>query len=273
MPCAYLHAATPLSPSRASQTLVSIPRQGCGASSPSKPDAPVFSGDSIAFHNHDSSPPPSAPAEPQISFAANLGMYGTCKFRGKEAAKYLVKQKLSESILDSASWTKDKATAEKVAAAVLEWAKDHGATMYTHCFQPLGSGMMRLGQMGQVHNAMFNFDRKDGSIKWAFDADVLVHGETDGSSYQNGGMRATHTAGGYTALDPSCAIFIRGDTVHIPTVRPKNHASPKPPTSLQRAARVCRRASRTRCPAGLRVVARRGPRREDAAAALDEGRQ
>jgi len=191
---------------------------GCGASSPSKPDAPVFSGDSIAFHNHDSSPPPSAPAEPQISFAANLGMYGTCKFRGKEAAKYLVKQKLSESILDSASWTKDKATAEKVAAAVLEWAKDHGATMYTHCFQPLGSGMMRLGQMGQVHNAMFNFDRKTGGIKYEFDGDILLQGETDGSSYLNGGMRATHTAGGYTALDPSCPMFIRGDTVFIPTV-------------------------------------------------------
>ena len=94
-----------------------------------------------------------------------------------------------------------------------------GATIYTHVFQPLGSGMMRLGQMGQVHNAMFNFDRKTGAIKYEFDGDILLHGETDGSSYQNGGMRATHTAGGYTALDPSCPMFIRGDTVFIPTVR------------------------------------------------------
>ena len=30
-------------------------------------------------------------------------------------------------------------------------------------------------------------------------------------------MRATHTAGGYTALDPTCPMFIRGDTVFIPT--------------------------------------------------------
>ena len=34
----------------------------------------------------------------------------------------------------------------------------------------------------------------------------------------NGGMRATHTAGGYTALDPSSPMFIRNDTLYIPTV-------------------------------------------------------
>ena len=33
----------------------------------------------------------------------------------------------------------------------------------------------------------------------------------------SGGMRATHTAG-YTILDPTSPIFIRGDTVYIPTV-------------------------------------------------------
>ena len=30
--------------------------------------------------------------------------------------------------------------------------------------------------------------------------------------------QATHTAGGYTALDPSSPIFIRNDTLYIPTV-------------------------------------------------------
>lgn len=32
---------------------------------------------------------------------------------------------------------------------------------------------------------------------WDFKAKALLKGETDGSSYPNGGMRATHTAGGY----------------------------------------------------------------------------
>ena len=90
--------------------------------------------------------------------------------------------------------------------------------MVTHVFQPLGSGMMRLGQTGQVHNAMFNFNTKTGALDYTFDGGALLQGETDGSSYLNGGMRATHTAGGYTAIDPSCPIFIRGDTVFIPTV-------------------------------------------------------
>ena len=44
----------------------------------------------------------------------------------------------------------------------------------------------------------------------------LLQGETDGSSYPNGGMRATHTAGGYLSLDPMSPIFLREDTVYIP---------------------------------------------------------
>ena len=47
---------------------------------------------------------------------------------------------------------------------------------------------------------------------------LRAQGETDGSSYPSGGLRATHTAGGYTVLDPTSAVFLRGDTVYIPTV-------------------------------------------------------
>ena len=103
---------------------------GCGSSTNNA--LPVAETSSVAVFNHDAgSPPPSAPAEPSISFAANLGMYGTKKFRGTEAAKYLVKQKLPQSTLDNVEWTKDSAVADKVAAAVLEWAKDHGARAIT----------------------------------------------------------------------------------------------------------------------------------------------
>lgn len=103
---------------------------------------------------------------------------------------------------------------------------------------------MRRGQTGQVHNAMFNFGTvlrrepqilptcatreshffslysagPNGKLEWSFDGGDLLKGETDGSSYMNGGMRATHTAGGYTALDPSSPMFIRNDTLYIPTV-------------------------------------------------------
>jgi len=65
---------------------------------------------------------------------------------------------------------------------------------------------------------MFNFGTKSGKLDWVFDGGNLLKGETDGSSYMNGGMRATHTAGGYTALDPTSPMFIRNDTLYIPTV-------------------------------------------------------
>jgi glutamine synthetase len=151
------------------------------------------------------------------AFISNIDEYGLRKFKGTEAAKYLTKQGLSADTLKDFSWTRSEETADKVAAAVLEWAKTHGATMFTHAFQPLGSGGTRLGQTAQVHNSMFNFKR-DGTIGWTFDGDKLLHGESDVSSYMTGGMRATHTAGGYTQLDPSCDIYIRDDTVFIPTV-------------------------------------------------------
>jgi len=187
---------------------------GCGASNPA---APVADNNVPMYDFPAGSPPPSAPMESAINFGANLGIYGQRKFKGAEAAKYLAKQKLAGNTMETTDWTTKPGVPDKVAAAVLEWAKDHGATMATHLFQPLGSGGMRLGQTGQVHNAMFNF-KADGTLGWVFSGDQLLQGETDGSSYMNGGMRVTHTAGGYTAIDPTCPMFIRGDTVFIPTV-------------------------------------------------------
>jgi len=152
---------------------------------------------------------------PDINFIDHIDSYGSYKFRGEEASTYLIKQGLPTDTLDDHKWT--TTCADKVAQAVMEWAKDKGASMVTHWFQPLGSAGIRRGQTGQVHNAMFNFGA-NGKIEWCFDGGDLLKGETDGSSYLNGGMRATHTAGGYTALDPSSPMWVRGDTLFIPTV-------------------------------------------------------
>jgi len=43
-----------------------------------------------------------------------------------------------------------------------------------------------------------------------------LKGETYGSSYPNGGLRATHRAGGYLTVDTTSPIFLRGDTIFIP---------------------------------------------------------
>ena len=99
---------------------------------------------------------------------------------------------------------------------MLEWAKDNGAFVYTHWFQPLGSSGVRHGMTAGVQISMVNFNG-DGSPRWEFRGKDLLQGETDGSSYINGGLRATHTAGGYLTIDASSPIFLRGDTIFIPS--------------------------------------------------------
>lgn len=96
-------------------------------------------------------------------------------------------------------------------------AIDNGANVYCHWFQPMGSSGVRHGLTGQVHNMMLKFNG-EGEIVQDFKGKTLVRGETDGSSYPNGGLRGTHQAGGYLAVDTSSPIFLRGDTIFIPSV-------------------------------------------------------
>ena len=80
----------------------------------------------------------------------------------------------------------------------------------------MGSAGLRHGQSGQVQNSMFEFDSQ-GKPFWKFTASNLLKGETDGSSFPNGGMRQTHSAGAYIVIDPTSPIFLRGDTIFIPS--------------------------------------------------------
>jgi len=141
--------------------------------------------------------------------------YGEKSFKGSVANKYLAEVGLPAGTIEDGLWHKDLAVADKVAAAVLKWATDNGASVFCHWFQPLGASGVRHGQSGQVQNAFFNFD-KSGSPKWDLKGKDLIQGETDGSSYPNGGLRATHTAGGYVTVDPTSPMWLRGDTVFIP---------------------------------------------------------
>ena len=146
--------------------------------------------------------------------SASLEGYGNHVFRGAVAKPYLEKAGTSVQALKSGSWTTD-GSADKVAAAVMDWAQDNGASVYCHWFQPLGSSGVRHGLSGQVQNAFFEFDA-DGLPQWDFKGKNLLAGETDGSSYQSGGLRGTHRAGGYLAVDPTSPIFLRGDTIFVP---------------------------------------------------------
>ncbi|PKL06516.1 MAG: glutamine synthetase type III [Spirochaetae bacterium HGW-Spirochaetae-9] len=104
--------------------------------------------------------------------------------------------------------------AEVVAAAMKEWASEHGATHYTHWFHPLS------GLSAEKHES-FVSPLSDGSVIMEFSGKELVKGEPDASSFASGGLRATFEARGYTAWDVTSPAFLKtnpkGVTLCIPT--------------------------------------------------------
>ena len=85
--------------------------------------------------------------------------------------------------------------ADAVAKAVKDWAVEHGATHYTHWFQPL------TGITAEKHDSFLN-PTGDGKAVTKFSGKELVKGEPDASSFPSGGLRSTFEARGYTAWDP-----------------------------------------------------------------------
>ena len=146
--------------------------------------------------------------------AATLKGYGDHAFWGAVADKYCKKQGLPAGTMKDPFWVKDAAKTDKVAAAILDWATEHGASTYCHWFQPM-CAQGRHGMSGQVQLGMFEFD-KENVPRWDLEGKHLLRGETDGSSFPNGGLRATHTAGGYLTIDPSSQIWLRDDSIFIP---------------------------------------------------------
>ena len=104
----------------------------------------------------------------------------------------------------------DISVANAVAAAMKDWAVGHGATHYTHWFQPL------TGITAEKHDSFIS-PAPDGGIIMDFSGKELIKGEPDASSFPSGGLRATFEARGYTAWDPTSYAFIKGRTLCIPT--------------------------------------------------------
>ena len=105
----------------------------------------------------------------------------------------------------------DGTTADVIATAMKNWAMEKGATHFTHWFQPM------TGVTAEKHDS-FMFPDKNGAIMTNFSGKELIKGEPDASSFPSGGIRATFEARGYTAWDPSSYVFIKGNTMCIPTV-------------------------------------------------------
>ncbi|MGI6522745.1 MAG: glutamine synthetase III [Christensenellales bacterium] len=100
--------------------------------------------------------------------------------------------------------------ADTVADAMKEWAIEHGATHYTHWFQPM------TGITAEKHDSFIS-PTKDGRVIMEFTGKSLIKGEPDASSFPCGSLRATFEARGYTAWDPTSYAFIKDKSLYIPT--------------------------------------------------------
>jgi glutamine synthetase len=105
----------------------------------------------------------------------------------------------------------DRQTADAIAHAMKIWAIEHGATQFSHWFQPLN------GTTAEKHDSFLEKDERGDAIA-RFSGKTLIKGETDGSSFPSGGLRATFEARGYTYWDITSPAFIRGTVLCIPTI-------------------------------------------------------
>ena len=105
--------------------------------------------------------------------------------------------------------------ANVVAKEMKDWAIEHGATHYTHWFQPL------TGITAEKHDAFVSHPDEDGKMIMEFSGKELIKGEPDASSFPSGGLRATFEARGYTTWDITSPAFLKesgtGVTLCIPT--------------------------------------------------------
>ena len=130
----------------------------------------------------------------------------------RERMKEYIAQEVLDQLFDDVDngRTIHRDIAGSVAIGIRKWAIEHGATHFTHWFQPLTGGT------AEKHDAFFTL--KNGALMEEFSGDSLYQQEPDASSFPSGGIRNTFEARGYSAWDPSSPVFLIGDTLCIPTV-------------------------------------------------------
>lgn len=105
----------------------------------------------------------------------------------------------------------NREVADAIAHAMKTWAIERGATHFCHWFQPLN------GKTAEKHSSFLQ-KGEDGRPMDRFSGKSLLQGETDGSSFPNGGLRDTFEARGYTFWDITSYAFVRGNILYIPSV-------------------------------------------------------
>eukprot|EP00928_Gymnodinium_smaydae_P095696 TRINITY_DN8280_c1_g1_i1.p1 TRINITY_DN8280_c1_g1~~TRINITY_DN8280_c1_g1_i1.p1 ORF type:complete len:725 (-),score=144.61 TRINITY_DN8280_c1_g1_i1:112-2211(-) len=109
-----------------------------------------------------------------------------------------------------------------IAEAIFKWARDRGAVAFAHWFFPMRGGSGAYGSMCGAckMDMMIDLDWSSSEATKPFQASLpherLFFGETDGSSFPNGGLRATHTAAAFTTWDRSSPCFVMDSVLRIP---------------------------------------------------------
>ena len=129
-----------------------------------------------------------------------------------------VYKKLKKTIEDGAEL--DPSIADVVAHAMKDWAIEHGATHFTHWFQPL------TGVTAEKHDSFISAP-VDGKVIMEFSGKELIKGEPDASSFPSGGLRATFEARGYTVWDCTSPAFLKEDAIGVTLCIPTSFCSYK----------------------------------------------
>ncbi len=161
--------------------------------------------------------PPRQPDGHRSPVSAYFGRHVLDLIKLKERLPREVYQQLLTTLRNATPLTAD--AAETIASVAREWATSHGATHFTHWFQPM------TGLTAEKHDSFIDLNvTMSGEFKVLerFSGAQLTQSEPDASSFPSGGMRSTFEARGYTAWDPSSPMFlvesVNGRTLCVPSV-------------------------------------------------------
>jgi len=109
-----------------------------------------------------------------------------------------------------------------IAAGMFAWAKEQGAHAFAHWFFPMrGGGGAPGGSLGALKQDAFidlcwSSKEPIKPFEATFPHDRLFAGETDGSSFPNGGLRCTHRAAAFTTWDRASPVVVYEGVLRIP---------------------------------------------------------
>eukprot|EP00435_Cladocopium_sp_Y103_P005627 s4991_g1.t2 len=131
-----------------------------------------------------------------------------------------VVQRFKECLITGAPTAEEDMTV--IADMMFAWARERGAIDFSHWFFPMRGGGGAVGGMLGAYKQDTLIDLEFASkfttkpMKATLPSDRLFQGETDGSSFPNGGLRVTHSAAAFTTWDRSSPPFVLNKTLYIP---------------------------------------------------------